>query len=101
MKLNEVYDEMLELAKKIGVTVRKESGKFRGGNCKLNEEEVIVINNAIPLEQKSSMLAKSLSNYNTIHDVFMKPAVRDYIENEQYKREKETEIQLIINTSNN
>jgi hypothetical protein len=99
MKLNEVYDEMLELAKKIGVTVRKEKGKFRGGNCTINEEKLIVLNNSIPLEAKSSMLAKCLSNY-SIQDVFMKPAVRDYIENEQFKREGENDIQLIINSNN-
>jgi len=99
MKLNEVYDEMLELAKKIGVTVRKENGKFRSGNCTINEEEVIVLNNSIPLEAKSSMLAKCLSTY-SIQDVFMKPAVRDYIEKEQFKREADNDVQLIINSNN-
>ena len=36
-------------------------------------------------------------SHNGIHDVFMKPAVRDNIENDQYNREKKIEIQLIIN----
>ena len=63
MKINEVYDEMLEIAKKIGVTVRKGSGKLHGGNCKINDEEVIVLNKSIPLERRTSMLAKCLSHY--------------------------------------
>ncbi|ROL59658.1 hypothetical protein D9V86_10425 [Bacteroidetes/Chlorobi group bacterium ChocPot_Mid] len=97
MKLNEVYDEMLDIAKKIGVTVRKENGKFKGGNCTINNEEVILINNSIPLETRTSILAKCLTNY-SINNIFMKPAVRDYIEQEQYKREKSNndDFQLII-----
>ncbi|MFH1049823.1 MAG: hypothetical protein V1779_02705 [bacterium] len=97
MKINEVYDEMLDIAKRIGVTVRKENGKFKGGNCTINNEEIILINNSIPLETRTSILAKCLTNY-SINNVFMKPAVRDYIEQEQYKREKENEddFQFII-----
>jgi len=97
MKLNEVYDEMLDIAKKIGVTVRKENGKFKGGNCIINNEEVILINNTIPLETRTSILAGCLTNY-SINNVFMKPAVRDYIEQEQFKRERtnEEDLQLII-----
>ena len=96
MKLNEVYDEMLDIAKKIGVTVRKENGKFKGGNCTINNEEVILINNSIPLETRTSILARCLNNY-SIQNVFMKPAVRDYIEQEQFKRENgNDDFQLII-----
>ncbi|MFC2131295.1 hypothetical protein ACFLSQ_07660 [Bacteroidota bacterium] len=86
MKLNEVYDEMIEIAKRIGVTVRKENGKFKGGTCTINDEEVILINKSIPLETRTSVLAKCLTDY-SIENVFMKPAVRDYIEQEQFKRE--------------
>ena len=99
MKLDEVYDEMLEIANKIGVKVRKDSGKFRGGNCTVNDQEVILINKSIPLEARTSVLAKCLSSY-SIQNVFMKPAVRDYIEQEQYKRESEAEgdnYDIVIN----
>jgi hypothetical protein len=91
MDLNEVFNEMIEIAKKIGITVRKENGKFKGGTCIINEEEVILINNSIPIESKTRMLANCLSNYK-IEDVFMKPMVRDYIENEQFERENQNPL---------
>lgn len=101
MKINEVYEEMIEIAKKIGVSVRKESGKFKGGYCTINNQDIIIINSSIPLETRTSLLAKCLSNC-SIQDVFMKPAVRDYIEKEQFKREtaSENDYNFIIENTN-
>ena len=97
MKLDELYNEMLEIAKKIGITVRKDNGKFKGGTCIINDKDVIVINNSIPIEARTSMLAKCLSKY-SINNVFMKPQLRDYIDNST-ENKQDNEIQFIINTN--
>jgi len=92
---------MLEIAKKIGVTVRKEKGRFSGGNCVINDKKMIVINNSVPMEMKTSMLAKCLLQFE-INNVFIKPAVRDYIEKEQRLDFKEDNSpQFVINFEQN
>lgn len=78
MKPEEVYNELIEIADKLGIKVRKDSGNFRGGSCILNEQKIIVINNSIPIEAKANLLAKCLTTF-SIENVFIKPAVRDYI----------------------
>jgi hypothetical protein len=81
MKSNELYDELLALAKKMGITVRRESGIFKSGYCKVNNQDVIVLNRSASPEAMSAILAGCLSRHK-IDDIFIKPAVREYIEKE-------------------
>lgn len=95
MKLKEVYDELVEVAKKVGITVRKEGGKFRSGYCILKEENIIILNRTTTLEVMSTILAKALSELE-VDNIYMKPAIRDIIDKEKTKIIEEKNFQLEV-----
>lgn len=82
MKLETIYQELVSIAQKHNITVRKEAGTFRGGHCTLNEQHLIVVNKSMPLESVATIVARSLASLN-LDGEFMKPAVRNYIERER------------------
>ena len=82
MKINEIYDELLNVAQQLGITVRKEKGSFKSGFCILNNQEMLVLNRTTPLESLSSVIAKSLSD-KIIDNIYIKPVIREYIEKEK------------------
>ena len=81
MKLKEIYDELNQIAKDLGISVRKESGNFKSGYCTIKNNKVIILNKTNPLETASSILALSLGK-NTVDKLYIKPAVREFIEKE-------------------
>ncbi|HPI19183.1 MAG TPA: hypothetical protein PKY56_02330 [Candidatus Kapabacteria bacterium] len=80
MKLNKIYEELLDTAKNLGITVRKDKGHFKTGFCTIDKQELIVINRSAPLEQCVTVLSRCLSQHS--NNIYLKPAVRDFIENE-------------------
>ncbi len=80
MKLNDLYEELIELSKNLGITIRKEKGNFRSGYCVVNEKEVFILNKSTPIESLTSILARELAPLT--EDVHIKPAVREFIEKE-------------------
>jgi hypothetical protein len=86
MKIN--YDvillELKELAEQIGYRVRYEKGDFDGGYCLLKEQKFIVINKKIDIKKKVSILAKNINEIG-IENVYLKPALREIIEEEVTK----------------
>lgn len=81
MKINDMYNELLEAAKLCGITVRRETGNFRSGYAILKDRQVIIINKTTPIETAASVIARSLPE-DLIANTFLKPVVRTYIENE-------------------
>ncbi len=56
---------LLESAiKELGYSVRYEKGNFLGGECRLKEDNVVVINKFLPLEGKIYTLAQVISKIN-------------------------------------
>ena len=56
---------MLEsFIKELGYTLRYEKGNFLGGECRLKEDKVVVINKFLPLEGKISSLAQVIRKIN-------------------------------------
>lgn len=88
LKTEALIAELEEAASQLGLKVIYEKGDFSGGYCILKEEKLIVINKKFDLKHRASTLAKSLSEVG-IEDLFLKPAVRDYIE-EQTETQNET-----------
>ncbi|NLO20008.1 MAG: hypothetical protein GX121_09105 [Ignavibacteria bacterium] len=80
MKLKKIYEELLSTAKNLGISVRKDKGHFKSGFCTLDERELIVINRSAPVEQRVAVLSRCLSRYSD--NIYLKPAIRDFIENE-------------------
>jgi hypothetical protein len=50
--------------KELGYTLRFEKGNFLGGECRLKEDKVVVINKFLPLEGKICTLAQVISKIN-------------------------------------
>ncbi len=96
MKPKELHKELLEIAKNLGVKVRKGDGKFRSGLCMVNDAPVIVINKTTPVEGAVSVIAKGLASLE-IENIFIKPAVRDYIEREADLATGEKDFEFKVN----
>lgn len=80
-----LLEELKETCEHMGYKLRLEKGDFNGGACILKEERQIVINKRLALERRLSIIALALAEIG-IEDVYMKPAVRTFIEDERAKQ---------------
>lgn len=81
MKLNQIYEELSDIVKKIGYSVRHDKGQFQSGYCVVNDKKLILFNRYTPLETRVNVMVKCILT-NDIDGIFMKPALRDFIEQE-------------------
>ena len=84
MTQDQLLKELEELAQKCRIALRFEKGDFDGGFCVLKAERIIVINKRLALQKRTSVLAQALSEVG-IEEVYLKPAVREFIEDELAK----------------
>ena len=80
MKNKELLEEFHLLAEKLEIKIMKGKGDFSGGDCVVNNEKVIVINNNKPIEQRLNTLADCFNKYN-LDGLYIIPALREYIDN--------------------
>lgn len=88
MTQEEILKELEELATRSSIGVRYERGDFDGGFCVLRAERLIVINKKLPTPKRASVLVQGLVEVG-IEEVYLKPAVRVFIEDELSKAPKE------------
>ncbi|MFN0157558.1 MAG: hypothetical protein ACKVRP_05730 [Bacteroidota bacterium] len=81
MKHEELMLDLQEVAQQLGITVRYEKGDFEGGYCILKDSRVVLVNKRILPARKAAVLALALNDIG-LENVFIKPAVREYIEDE-------------------
>ena len=81
MTHEQILSELEQLASNCGITIRYEKGDFDGGYCVLKAERLIVINKRLALVRRASVLAQGLAEVG-INEMYLKPAVREYIEDE-------------------
>ncbi len=79
MKTEKLILELENLCEKLGYLIRKERGSFRGDQCIIEGEKLIVINKNKPPVSQAGILARVLQN-NQAEDIFIKPAVRKELE---------------------
>jgi len=79
MKTEKLILELESLCEKYGYTIRKERGTFRGDQCVIEGDKLIVINKNRPLESQAAILATVLRDSGT-DDTYIKPAVRKKLE---------------------
>ena len=82
MKNEKLYNELEDIAKRLGLKVLKGRGNFSGGKCKVNNEFVIVVNKMKPIEHRLKTLASCFLDYD-LENIHMVPAARAFIE--QYR----------------
>jgi hypothetical protein len=86
LKTETLIAELEEAASQLGLKVIYEKGDFEGGYCILREEKLIVINKKFDPKHRAATLAKSLLEVG-IENLFLKPAVREYIEEQSLQSE--------------
>lgn len=87
MNYLQLIQELEELVRQRGTQLRYEKGDFEGGYCVLKEQKVLVVNKKVHEMRKAAVLAQALSEIG-IDGVFVKPAVRAFIEDEMAKIKK-------------
>lgn len=71
--------ELEDVVQQLGFRIRKEKGNFRGGNCVLDGENLIVLNKNQPIDTQAVTLAKLIQSLDH-SSLFIKPAVRKELE---------------------
>jgi hypothetical protein len=89
MKHEELITELEQLAAQLGVVLRYEKGDFEGGYCILKSEKIVLINKRLMPGKKASVCALALNDIG-IDNLFIKPAVREFIEDEVARAVKTT-----------
>jgi hypothetical protein len=84
MNHDALLKELETLAQQSGATVRYEKGDFDGGYCILRAERMIVVNKRLATPKRASLVAQALADIG-IEEVYLKPAVREFIEEELSK----------------
>ena len=84
MKPEQLYQNLKEIAEKLGVTVSEQNFRNAGmsvksGLCSIHEKQHIFIDKNIPLYKKNRVLAYCLSQL-PLDDIFIVPAVREFLE---------------------
>jgi hypothetical protein len=79
MRKQDVLSELESLAQKLGYKVRYEKGTFIGGDCRVKQDKIMVINKFLPIEGKIATLARTLGRVG-VENVFIAPEVRQVID---------------------
>ncbi|MFI5250856.1 MAG: hypothetical protein ACHQQQ_00365 [Bacteroidota bacterium] len=80
-------EELEEIVRQLGIQIRYEKGDFDGGYCILKDQKVLVVNKRLHDMRKASILAQALFEIG-IDSIFVKPALREFIEDEAAKAAK-------------
>ncbi len=84
MNAEDYLPELEELAAEMGMKIRYEKGDFDGGYCILKDQQIIVVNKKLHPSRKSGVIALALGEMG-IENLFVKPNVRMFIEDEMVK----------------
>ncbi|HET6567059.1 MAG TPA: hypothetical protein VFG50_03780 [Rhodothermales bacterium] len=90
MKTQQVVKELEQAAERLGVKVRFEQGRFRGGLCTLEDRQVIVLNKRHPPEVHVALLAESLREM-PVDTIYLKPSVRETLEEVWRRSDREVD----------
>ena len=87
MTHEQIVSELEQLASNCGIAIRYEKGDFDGGYCVLKAERLIVINKRLSPSRRAPVLAQGLAEVG-IDEMYLKPAIREYIEDELVRAAK-------------
>lgn len=81
MKQEEIIAELEDVAHQLGITIRYEKGDFEGGFCILKAQKILIVNKKLMPNRRAAVLAVAMHEIG-LENVFIKPALREYIEDE-------------------
>jgi|YNPNPStandDraft_1061719.scaffolds.fasta_scaffold88410_3 hypothetical protein len=82
MKDQELLRSLEEVVAQLGIQLRYEKGDFDGGLCRVDDQQLLIANAALPTRKKIRLIARELSRLR-LDQVFMVPAVRRVIDSER------------------
>ncbi|MBX3044228.1 MAG: hypothetical protein KIT33_03870 [Candidatus Kapabacteria bacterium] len=85
-KQDDILDGLKDIAHSLGIKIRKERGVFTEGLCKLNNEQIILINTLSPPERVINIVAIALDSIG-LDNLYIKPFLREVIDNETGKND--------------
>lgn len=81
MKQETIIAELESLVESLGLRIRYEKGDFKGGDCILYDQSLVVMNKKSTPAQKIAILSRVLGLYGG-DQLYMKPVVRQVVEDE-------------------
>ncbi len=88
MKVDQLILELEEVAQQLGISIRYEKGDFEGGYCILRDSKMLIVNKRVHPQKKAAVLALGLNDMG-LDNMFIKPALREFIEDEVVKVRRE------------
>lgn len=79
MKPEKFLLELEQILEQAGYTLRKERGSFRGDECIIEGEKLVVVNKNKPIESQLGTMGRVLGEID-LAGVYIKPAVRKKLE---------------------
>ena len=71
------------LIQNLSIDLRYERGDFKGGLCKIDDKNVLIVNNKLPIDKKINLMAVELNRLN-LEQIYIRPALRNIIESRRY-----------------
>lgn len=75
MKPDKLLLELEHLLEQKGYRLRKERGSFRGADCIVDGDQLVIVNKNKPVESQVATIAKVLAQID-LEETYIKPAVR-------------------------
>lgn len=79
MKPEKLLLELEQILEQAGYTLRKERGSFRGDECIIEGQKLVVVNKNKPIESQLGTMGRVLGEID-LAGVYIKPAVRRKLE---------------------
>ncbi|MBD3617173.1 MAG: hypothetical protein HUJ22_11445 [Gracilimonas sp.] len=79
MKPDKFLLELEQILEQAGYTLRKERGSFRGDECIIEGQKLVVVNKNKPIESQLGTMGRVLGEID-LAGVYIKPAVRKKLE---------------------
>lgn len=79
MSNEELLQAMETLVKALGLELRYEKGDFKGGVCRIHDQQLVVMQKKASIENKIKILARELGTLELEH-VYVMPAVQKIID---------------------
>lgn len=79
MKPDKLLLELEQILEQAGYTLRKERGSFRGDECIIEGQKLVVVNKNKPIESQLGTMGRVLGEID-LTGVYIKPAVRRNLE---------------------
>ena len=79
MKADKLLLELEQLLEQSGYRLRKERGAFRGSDCIIEGDKLVIVNKNKPVESQLGTIAKVLAQVD-LKEIYIKPAIRRELE---------------------